>query len=198
MGILEDKFNIRKLNTYINGGSLYFSTIHPFSLDEMTMIRAEKIDVVISFMEEVFKPNWYNQAIRSIPNARHYYYTIKTPENLERLFDIVYSTIFNTLENGQNILLQCRSEYRYCITFFIAFLLRSFRDAQYYTVFNFISFIPKTKTNYTDSIINFLENEYGFLNIHETIPYNVINQLLLYENHVFFQPKKMFKYFKFF
>lgn len=197
MAILQEHQNIRKINSYITGGSIYFSTVHPFSLNEVSKIKSEKINVILSFMDEYPKPRWYSPALLLLPNVRHYYYPIKYPIS-DHVFDVVYPTIFIALENGQNVLLQCRNEYHHCVLFFCAFLIRSLVHAQHYTVINYLHFIPKCRTNWTDSLIDFLEKLYSFLQIRKWISKDELDRLYLYENHVFSEPKKLFKFSRFF
>lgn len=147
--------------TYSNGATIYLSNIEPFSYSTLE-IEKKNISVIISLLEEKNKPYFLRESINKkiYEWIHHYYYNVYNYADypIENLFDTINSIIYRFLNKGMNILIHCRSGISISPTILTAFFIRSIHYYPQYIVYDIFYFIPKTKTNWTDSFIDFIRN----------------------------------------
>lgn len=149
---------IRCIIQYINGAGIYLSGIEPFAYDTLEIQRLN-IEVVVSLMEEIETPQFVRQVI---PGLKHSYYRVKNdPEqHLQRVIDPVFNRIYQSLENGRNVLVHCRSGDSVCVAVLIGFFILCIRWGEKYLIFDYLNYIPKCCFNWTDSFLYYIRLMY--------------------------------------
>jgi hypothetical protein len=144
---------------YLNGSRVYLSSIHPIVLETQELER-EKIDVVISLLEERDPPGFIKQALTG---CKHYYYHARDnpDEPIQIWFINTFNVISRALENNLNILIYCRSGKSLCVTILTAFLIRALSKGLYrYMVYDCFHYLPKSKYTWTESFLDYLQTVY--------------------------------------
>jgi hypothetical protein len=150
---------VRRVMTYVNGSNIYMSGVHPFIYDTQELQNLD-IDVVISFMDETYRPDFM---ITNIPTrVKHYYYSIKdsSTQILKGFYDPVFNVLHNALEREKNVLIHCRSGESVCVAMLIAFMLQCVRWAEKYLIFDYLNYIPKVFSTWTDSFLYHISEMY--------------------------------------
>jgi hypothetical protein len=159
MGLLPQ---MSKIIEYVNGGTIYLSSIHPIVF-QTRELQHNKIDVVISLLEEKEKPPIFKE-IEDL-KIRHYYYACTPSTDLIRLAKTTYNTIYKTIDYGRNVLIHCRTGETYCVFVLIVFFLKVLHTDPQYLIYNIIFPIPKTRTNWTDSFVDFIRQYHPNANL---------------------------------
>lgn len=104
---------------YPNGSKIFVSGIEPF-LENCVDFYDQPINTIISLLNE----NRPSELLDCIPYfTKKYYYSVSDSldENISRLFFTTFLNIYNTVSNGNNILIHCRAGISRSITILIAF-----------------------------------------------------------------------------
>lgn len=170
---------MHRVISYINGSSIYLSSIHPFAYDTQE-IQKTNINVIVSLMEELDKPDFIRIVVPS--QVKHYYYSARddSGQTLTQLYDAVFSVIFNSLERERNVLIHCRNGESLCVALMVSFMLQCVRWAEKYLIYDFLNYIPKTAPTWTDSFLYYLSLMYPYVNVR----YEFRTQLYEYERKI--------------
>lgn len=185
MGLLPTMI---KVIEYSNGSAIYLSGIHPIAYQTQEL-QKNYIRTIISLMEEKEMPNEFLQEIK-LYQIKHYYYqcTNDLEFPLHKYFSVTFNTIYKTLNYGRNILIHCRTGETICVAILIAFFLKIFYIDQQYMIYNILYMIPKSKFNWTDSFLAFIQYFYP----QATVSGNLLQQLYEYEKklEIFYQTQE--------
>lgn len=151
---------------YPNGSKIFVSGIEPF-LENCVDFYDKPIHTIISLLNE----NRPSEVLDCIPYfTKKYYYSVfdSLDENISRLFFTTFLNIYNTVSNGNNILIHCRAGISRSITILIAFFLKVYKyDPEYF---------PPINSNDVYSILIFIRRKRPIANPNP----NFMNQLQRY------------------
>jgi len=155
---------INKIFSFENNANLYLSGIQP--LYNSKNIQKLKIGVILTVID--------NETLKniSIPNAfkevKHYQFNIddSPTEDISKIFDTTFRIIYQSLLNGENVLVHCAMGISRSVSVIIAFFLKCVQ--LYPKVIGL--YIPKTRPTWTDSILLYIKSKrsivfpnYGFM-----------------------------------
>jgi hypothetical protein len=143
------------LIAYFAGTKIWISDLTPI-VHYPTQLREAEIDVALAFLDELTLPDDFRRAVPSYVKHHHY-----CSRNLEMNFTSILKIMFTAVERQRNILLYSRDPT--CTTMIaIGFFLRSLRFAPQNLVYNYLESIPKTKENWTQSFLEYVQRMYPY------------------------------------